>query len=323
MHTNQPFESLKDHPRAVILDTDIGPDCDDVGALVTLLHYAKEYHFPILGICNCTSNKAGNGAIDAVCRQCHTETPPLGQWSHPGFLDDPSCHKYNDAIAEKFSSAYRDGTLKVEPETVFYRKLLASAPDDGVVIVTIGMFNDLAALLNSTPDEYSPLDGMALVRKKVHCVVSMAALLPQGREYNIVCDVKASETVLEAWPTPIYLSDFHIGHTVLAGYGHVKDTAAIEASPLTMAYHLYTKEWSERLGNGCSFDLTAVQFAVLGEGELYGLDEPGRLEFYEEIPGLRDATRFVPDPHGRCRFMVKRVADAVIADSLNRILHSY
>ena len=31
------FESLKQKPRGVILDTDIGPDCDDVGALAVLI----------------------------------------------------------------------------------------------------------------------------------------------------------------------------------------------------------------------------------------------------------------------------------------------
>ena len=70
---NHVFEPLCKKPRAVILDTDIGPDCDDVGALVCLIDYAKKYGFPILGICNCTSNKAGTGTIDAVCRHCGTE----------------------------------------------------------------------------------------------------------------------------------------------------------------------------------------------------------------------------------------------------------
>ena len=51
---------LCERPGPVILDTDIGPDCDDVGALAVLISYAKEYGFPILGVCNCTSN---NGPV--------------------------------------------------------------------------------------------------------------------------------------------------------------------------------------------------------------------------------------------------------------------
>ncbi len=320
------FEPLSRTPRAVILDTDIGPDCDDVGAIVTLIHYAEQYGFPILGVCNCTSNRAGTGAIDAVFRHCGMATPPLGQWSQPGFMDDPDCHKYNDAVAEKFSPAYRDGTLKTEDEVTFYRRLLADAPDDGVTVITIGMFNNLAALLRSPADGISPLTGMELVRRKVHCLVSMAAILPEGRECNVVKDYRAAEYVLGAWPTAIYLSDFHVGFSVRTGYAHITDPAEVEANPLALSYHLYTREWPTPTGDNSSYDLTAVQFAVLGEGDLYGLGEPGRLEFYAEksdAPDLPDATRFIPDPNGKCRFMVKRVPDSVIADSLNEILHRY
>ncbi len=315
MHT---FEPLAKRPRAVILDTDIGPDCDDVGAVVTLIHYAKTYQIPILGVCNCTSNATGTGTIDAIFRHCGMETPALGQWSKPGFMAAPAYHKYNDAVAERFSPDYRNGTLKVEDEVTFYRRLLAGAPDDGVIIITIGMLNNLAALLKSPADRFSPLTGEELIRKKVNCVVSMAAILPQGRECNVVEDYKSAEAVFADWPTPIYLSDFHIGFQIITGYADITDPAQIEANPLVYAYHLHTQT-----GNNSSYDLTAVQFAVLGEGEFYGLGEPGRLEFYAEVPNLPDATRFVPDEAGQCRFMQKRVADSVIADCLNDILHRY
>ncbi len=320
---NHLFESLKNHPRTVILDTDIGPDCDDVGAIVMLIDYAKRYGFPIAGVCNCTSNPAGTGTIDAIFRHCGMETPALGQWSHPGFMDDPACHKYNDAVAAAFSPAYRDGTLTVEDEVTFYRRLLGAAADDSVMLITIGMFNDLAALLSSEADEFSPLDGAALVKAKVHCLVSMAAILPQGRECNVVSDYQSAQAVFEAWPTPIYLSDFHIGVSVRSGYSHMTDPAAIEAHPLALAYHLYTKGWPTTEGDNASYDLTAIQFAADGEGDLYRLGEPGRLEFYAEVPELPDATRFVPDPEGRFRFMEKLVEDAVIAERLNAVLRSY
>ncbi len=316
------FEPLSIKPRSVILDTDIGPDCDDVGAIVTLIHYAKTYGFPIAGVCNCTSNRAGTGTVDAVFRRCGMETPPLGQWSRPDFQDAPACHKYNDAVAEKFSPAYRNGTLKVEDEVTFYRRLLAASPDDGTVIITIGMFNDLAALLRSSADEYSPLTGLELVKQKVHCLVSMAAILPEGREFNVVEDYQSARAVFESWPTPAYFSDFHIGVSIRTGYAHITDPAAIEADPLALSYHLYTKDWPAPKGDNASYDLTAVQFAVLGEGEYYGLGEPGRLEFYAEIPDRPDATRFVPDAEGNLRFMVKRAEDGVIADSINAILRN-
>lgn len=322
------FEPLSQKPRSVILDTDIGPDCDDVGALVCLLHYAKQYHFPILGICNCTSNKAGTGTIDAVCRHCGIETPYLGQWSHEGFMDDAACHKYNDAVAEGFSEAYRQGELNPVDEVTFYRTLLSKAKDDEVMLITIGMFNDLAALLASPPDELSPLNGLELVKAKVHCLVSMAAILPEGRECNVISDSESAKAVFSLWPTPIFLSDFHIGWKIMTGYEHIQEPAAIQSSPLTLAYHLYTKDWTHlpMKGMNSSYDLTAIQFAVEGEGTYYSLLEPVELEFYAAIPEqpeVVDATRILPSPEGRFHFMKKEASDEAIRDSLNHILRSY
>ena len=322
------FEPLSVKPRTVILDTDIGPDCDDVGALVCLIDYAKQYGFPIAGICNCTSNKSGNGMIDAVCRHCGIETPYLGQWHGEGFMDYELCHKYNDAVAAKYSEDFRNGTLKVVDEVTFYRTLLAKAEDDSVMIITIGMFNNLASLLRSGADEISPLSGMELVKAKVNCLVSMAAILPEGRECNVISDYASAKEVFENWPTAVYLSDFHIGWQVMTGYEHIQDPAAIEANPLVMAYHLYTADWTHLPlhGMNSSYDLTAIQFAAEGEGAHYALLDPVDLEFYaalEDQPELADATRAIPNPEGKFRFMKKLVPDGEIAASLNEILRKY
>lgn len=59
------YEPLKKVKRSVIVDTDIGPDVDDVGALVVLRKVAQKYDVPVLRIVNCTSNIYGNDAIAA------------------------------------------------------------------------------------------------------------------------------------------------------------------------------------------------------------------------------------------------------------------
>ena len=322
------FEPLSKKPRSVILDTDIGPDCDDVGALVCLLDYAKKYNFPVLGICNCTSNKSGNGAIDAVCRHVGVETPYLGQWHGEGFMDYELCHKYNDTVAATFSEGFKNGTLKAVDEVTFYRTLLAKAEDDSVMVITIGMFNNLASLLESPADDISPLTGMELVKAKVNCLVSMAAILPEGRECNVISDYLSAKKVFETWPTAVYLSDFHVGWQVMTGYDHIQDPEAIAQNPLVMAYHLYTADWTHlpRHGMNSSYDLTAIQFAAEGEGANYALLDPVDLEFYaalEDQPDLPDATRAIPNPDGKFRFMKKLVSDQEIADSLNEILRKY
>jgi inosine-uridine nucleoside N-ribohydrolase len=45
-----------DEPVKIILDTDIGPDCDDAGAIAVLHTLATQGAAEILGIAHCTSN---------------------------------------------------------------------------------------------------------------------------------------------------------------------------------------------------------------------------------------------------------------------------
>ncbi len=313
------YESLKMKKRAVILDTDIGPDCDDVGALAVLFSYAKEFNVPVLGICNCTSNPYGTATIDAVREFCKYPEVPLGAFSRPGFYDhtNPSHVLYNKYIAETYCKKFMNGTLEVLPHVSFYRSLLANAEDDSVILMTIGMFNCLADFLKSGPDKYSPLTGLELAKKKVHALVSMAALYPSGREFNVVCDYEAARYCFENFPKPIYLSDQVLGRTVKTGYSPA-EAEERKDDLIYQSYYRYTVGRVENVGFNCAFDLTAVQFAFEGEGEVYSLTDPGRLRFYtcdpEKFP--EDATEFVSCEDGNIRFMIKNVSDERIAELL-------
>lgn len=318
------FESLKQKKRAVILDTDIGPDCDDVGALALLLSYASDLDFEVAGICNCTSNLYGTATLDAILSYCGHREIPLGMYSKSGFMD--TYEKYNRYIAEHFSDRLRSGTLQYLPHVPFYRSLLAKAEDGGVILVTIGMFNCLSDLLNSPPDEYSNLSGRELVAKKVYALVSMAALFPEGREFNVFCDPIAAKTVFEDCPVPIFLSDYVLGRSIVSGFSEEMEQTQ-ENNPIFKAYQLYTKDNPHRANyKNPSYDLTAVQFAAEGEGEIYGLTTTGRLEFYNANPEkypLADATRFVEDAEGNIRFLIKRIDDASIAALMEKRMHRY
>lgn len=309
------FESLKMKKRNVILDTDIGPDCDDVGALAVMFSYANENGVKVLGVNNCTSNPYGTVTVDAVREYCGISEFSIGAYSKPGFYAD--AQKYNKYIAENYSTKYKNGTFKYLPHVDFYRSLLANAEDDGVILITIGMFNAFADFLKSGADEYSPLTGIELAKKKLHAVVSMATVLPAGREFNVICDYEASKYCFDNCPVPMYLSDFKIGHCVFTGYSP-EDADKYKNNPIFDSYQIYTADWA-RVGFNNSFDLTAVQFAFEGEGELYSLTGAGRLDFFNEAPDRLpnpDATRFVECEGGKIRFMIKNVSDDAIAESL-------
>lgn len=316
------FESLKLKKRNVILDTDIGPDCDDVGALAVMFSYAKELGVSILGVNNCTSNPYGSATIDAVREYCEMPEFAIGAYSKPGFFDDHQ--KYNKYIAETYSSKYRKGENEYLPHVDFYRTLLSKAEDDSVILITVGMFNAFADFLKSEADEISPLSGLELAKSKLHAVVSMAAVLPAGREFNVICDYEASKFVFDNCPVPMYLSDFKLGVTIFTGYAP-EDAEKYKNNPIFDSYTLYTADW-KRPGFNRSFDLTAVQFAFEGEGDIYSLMSSGRLEFFNEAPQVvpnPDATKFVECEGGNIRFMVKEASDEYIAASLQERMDEF
>lgn len=309
------FESLKNKKRSIILDTDIGPDCDDVGALAVMFSYAKENDTRVLGVCNCTSNKYGTATVDAIREYCEFPEFALGGYSKSGFYEDSI--RYNKYISETYSTKFKSSALDVLPHVDFYRSLLAKAEDDSVILVTIGMFNTFSDFLKSGADGYSDLTGIELAKRKLHAVVSMAAILPAGREFNVICDCEAAQYCFDNCPVPMYLSDFKIGDTVYTGY-LPEEADKHKNNPIFDAYQLYTASFG-RVGFNKSFDLTAMQFAFEGEGELYSLGKCGRLEFFNEAPDRfpnADATRFVEREGGNIRFMIKKASNEAIAASL-------
>ena len=306
------FEALKDKPRGVILSTDIGPDCDDAGAIALLHEYSKIYGFPLLGMINCTTNPNGTKTLYALNEFVGRGDIPLGQWMGEPLFETAETSHYTAEIAARFGR----GAPAPDESTRLYRRLLTKAEDDSVVIVTIGMFTDLSALLASGPDDISELSGAELIKKKVAYTVSMATN-NMNREFNIRYAPDAARHVLENMPCDIYLSDFWVGKSVNTGFD---PTADKKSNPYYEAYRLYP--YNAPLQNA-SFDLTAVQFAVLGTGELYRLGARGNLRFFESEKspaGVCDATEFLPNDAGNKILIAKNCTDEVIARSINEIL---
>ncbi len=147
-----------------------------------------------------------------------------------------------------------------------YRKILAAQPDTSVTIISIGPFTNLAQLLNSNADEFSQLNGIQLVSKKVKQLVAMAAAIDNsgnsGYESNVTTDITAAQKVFNKWPTQITLSGFEIGVQVLTGMKLIHNNA-IRDSPVKDAYHIALTYDGSTTGH-YSWDQTAVLVAVQG-----------------------------------------------------------
>lgn len=273
------FEPLKKIKRSIIVDTDIGPDCDDVGALVVLHKLAKKYDIPVLGIINCTSNPYGTGAIDVINNFCSNSDIPIGMYSKPGFLCDEDTMAYNKTISERFATQYEPvGNKQPEDAVRLYRRLLADADNNSVIIVTIGPLNTIAQLLTSEADDICNQSGTELIAQKVYTVISMAGSTEnKQREYNIVCDGTAACTFVEKMPVPVIYSGFEIGYSIDSGFMPDKIPENYENNPVALSYKLYTEFRKMKPYINKSYDLTAVHFAFEGEGDIYKLSGPGKM----------------------------------------------
>ncbi len=246
-------------PVKIIFDSDMGPDFDDVGA-ITILHALTAK-----GECDILATIASDGypyiapTLEVFNRYFHHPEIPIGV---PG-ADAPafSCpNHWNDSLVVKFLPKMK--TNKDYPAaTDVYRKVLAAQKDQSVVIVTVGFLTNLAALLQSGPDQYSSLGGRDLVAKKVKKWVAMAGGFPQGNEFNINQDAKSSDYVIKNWPTPILFSGFEIGEKIMTG--HKVAVEGKKGSPTQWAYQYCLATYDKKpITNRNSWDLTAVLCAV-------------------------------------------------------------
>ena len=144
------------------------------------------------------------------------------------------------------------------------RKALASQPDRSVVIAQVGFSTNLARLLDSPPDEYSPLTGRELVEKKVKLLSLMAGAFQtidgnrRYLEYNVVKDVPSARALAERWPTAMVYSGFEIG--IALPYPAVsieRDYGYVPHHPLAEAYIRYIPPPHNRP----TWDLTSVLYA--------------------------------------------------------------
>ena len=103
------FEPLRTVRRSLILDTDIGPDCDDVGALAVMYYLAKRHNTKVLGVMSCSSSEYAPGCIDAINSYCGFPDIPIGTYKNP---DCSKITQYNKFIAENSQKRIKTGPFK-------------------------------------------------------------------------------------------------------------------------------------------------------------------------------------------------------------------
>ena len=265
-------------PVKLIIDTDIGGggcrDVDDVAAVCIANALVDNGEAELLAVVHNTYPAACPGAISVLNHWYGHDNVPIGSYNGTDLQpSDPL--RYVDDLVDNFPSPIKNKS-QVPSATAVYRKALAAAPDNSVAISSIGLLTNLRALLDSTADEFSPLDGLALVERKVKLLAVMGGKYPssvgQGAECNVcggggqdhAVGSAASSYVMAKWPRSVRLlwSGFNVGAPVQSG-GRLT-TCAPASNPCRQAF-------IDQMGAGNSRDswdplttLIAVRGAAAG-----------------------------------------------------------
>lgn len=257
-------------PVPLILDTDIAPDYDDVGAMALLHALADNGEAEILATISCNAFETTAPTLSVLNTYYGRTDIPIGitKSNNPNM----NCgQKWAEAIVSQYPHALRENA-DAKNAIKLYRSILSTQPDKSVTIITIGFFTNLAGLLDSAPDEFSNLNGKQLIERKVKQLVSMAAGTGRDgkgfREYNVLVDAPASGRVFRDWPTPMLISGFEIGEKILTGARLAHDDK-ITGSPVKDAFRIALTKDNNTVGRN-SWDETAVLVAVRGVEPYFG-----------------------------------------------------
>ena len=261
-------QTVPQKPVRIILDTDIGPDYDDVGALAVLYALADKGEAIPLAVMASNKNQFVAPVIDVLNTYFGRPDLPIG--APKGFgVDIGAWQKWPQMLLEKYPHTITS-TSEVQDAVALYRKILAHQPDHSVTIASIGFLTNLSNLLNSRPDQYSDLSGRDLIKRKVSKLVSMAGWFPKGREYNLFTDSVASANVFNHWPTMVIFSGFEIGKEIKTGLGLMNDVSL--HGPVKDVFAFCIPKAREDSAGRMSWDETTVLAAIRGAKPYFGLE---------------------------------------------------
>ncbi|MDX9775685.1 MAG: nucleoside hydrolase, partial [Petrimonas sp.] len=230
-----------------------------------------------------------------------------------GVANFTASNNWNDSLLVRFAPDLKSKTDYPKASEI-YRKVLASQPDKSVTIVTVGFTTNLAELLKTGNDDYSPLSGVELVKKKVKKWVAMAGRFPEGREFNVFIDSVSSSYVLERWPTPILFSGFEIGERIFTGSKVAEKNDQNNPVSWAYKYNLATYE-NKPVKNRMSWDQTAVLCAIRDPERYFYVCGPGKI-----IVNPSGYNNWDPDSTKDHYFLVHKYPYQDISDTLEGLM---
>lgn len=301
----------------LFIDTDLGGDCDDVGAIALANIIKNDGKIDIIGMTYTTSLLWGPCCVDITNKYYGNKSIPIGVTKRKDYCVI-NTNKYAQKMVEAFNYDIQKANFMEAVELI--RKTLANQEDHSVSFVCIGQLDNVSDLLDSKADKYSKLSGIELVKKKVKEFIIMGGLFKNPdekvmfngyeyqREYNIVCDIKSAQNFIAKVPVKVVFSDFKVGYQVFTAKPLLdkKDLT----NPITFAYYHFQNKPRE------SWDLLAVYYACFGNDDLFKTSKNGQISI------LDDGTTLFNDLNSNMNHYHIRLNNSIdyIENKINNIL---
>ncbi|KAK7947937.1 inosine/uridine-preferring nucleoside hydrolase [Apiospora aurea] len=326
-----PIAACAPAARNLIIDTDIFSDVDDAGALLLAATSPKAN---LLAVNINVGSTYSALAASAILAHYGKGDVPIGivrPLANSSFFDTYAYElgEYASKVAYHFGSTSSNTSSSHQPllpwppsnaekaadPVSLYRSTLSAAADSSVTIASIGFFENLSCLLNSTADSISPFNGIELIRRKVERLVVMGGMYPAGREFNFFGDDPAfAAHVVNTWRglTPMVFSGGDLGGDVFSGTGLMRDESLAGKDPVREAYLWYTYGAARP-----SWDPLTVLFAM--EGGLGDLFEYGNEVGYNQVFANGSNVWVYDEAITDQRFLKLRVSNETAAAELDRL----
>jgi len=306
--------------KKVIFDTDLGADCDDVMALDFIMAADKCGDCELIGVTYSGDVFNAIPCIYAILREHGYEYIPIGSTEITG-TSQRNWDIYATKVVDKFS--YPDApTYETVPSAVSLLRRLLSESEEPVKIISTGFFTNLADLIESGPDEYSPLDGAALLKEKAEEIYVAAcnfwhikftpagaeiiSTQPPTREYNVRRDVKSAQTFFNNCNVPVIVCQYEVGNDMISGGPMVLRGGEDHADSYSYIVH-------GSVNGRHSWDPVTAMCGIYGELPWFELSVNGRVTVKDD-----SITDFIPCSDGMCRVVNCRISKDKIAADIDK-----
>lgn len=272
----------------IIIDTDLGFDCDDAGALAIANKLKNDGKIDILAVTHSVNKKIGCDAIKLINDYYGNPDIPVGvaeryalnvdefyeefyvkfhyAESFSGWGEKPTFYKIlNNLNLEK----YKNNVYRSAKEVIV--EALEKSEDKSITVLCIGQANNVADVLS---------ENFALFYQKVKRVVIMCGNFNDYEyeyrlgdmywkgEFNVILDVKSMQKLFAEKNLPVCVLDFNQGFDVLSGEG----LAEQKCNPVRDAYIAHKVGQSLNMP---SWDIMALMFASGEFDDMFSLSGTG------------------------------------------------